>query len=156
MATALREGREQKAEVRVPTTPDRVRLELGGMTCASCASRIERKLNKLEGVEASVNFATEEAAVAFDGNRFTVADLIKTVEDTGYTAALPHAGADKDGDPTRPLRIRLTVAIVLSVPLVAMAMVLPARFAVNPFKNRWILVSAALRRGDDFGMVPPI
>ena len=127
MATALREGTEQKAETRVPTTPERVRLELGGMTCASCASRIERKLNKLEGVEASVNFATEEAAVAFDASRFTVADLIKTVEGTGYTAALPHTG-DDDGDPTRPLRIRLAVAIALSVPLVVMAMIPPARF----------------------------
>ena len=119
MATALRES-----------SAERVRLELGGMTCASCASRIERKLNKLEGVEASVNFATEEAAVNFDASRFTVADLIKTVEDTGYTAALPHTGADEEeGDPTRPLRIRLTVAIVLSVPLVVMAMIPPARFA---------------------------
>ena len=130
MASALRETNQQNAEEQqVPPTSGRVRLELGGMTCASCASRIERKLNKLEGVEASVNFATEEAAVAFDASRFTVADLIKTVEATGYSAALPNAGADDNDDPTRPLRIRLTVAIALSVPLVVMAMVPPTRFA---------------------------
>jgi Cu+-exporting ATPase len=115
--------------VREGTTPpeERVRLEIGGMTCASCAARIERKLNKLDGVEATVNYATEEAAVAFDPRRFEVADLIETVEATGYTAALPAADAAGD-DPTRLLRNRLIVAIALSIPLVVFAMVPPARF----------------------------
>ena len=123
MATAVRES-----EPAVAPTEERVRLEIGGMTCASCAARIERKLNKLEGVEATVNYATEEAAVAFDPARFEIADLIKTVEATGYTAALPENGA-ADDDPTRPLRDRLIVATALSIPLVVFAMAPPARFA---------------------------
>ncbi len=60
-------------------TPERIQLELEGMTCASCAARIERKLNKLEGVEAAVNYATEEAAVEYDPRRIGVDDLIRAV-----------------------------------------------------------------------------
>ena len=126
MTTALREH-EQNVPDGGPAASERVRLEIGGMTCASCAARIERKLNKLDGVAASVNFATEEAAVAFDPARLSVADLIKTVEQTGYTAELPRANADED-DPTRPLRRRLLVAIALGVPLMVLAMVPPTRF----------------------------
>ena len=125
MATAVQ---ERAGGQTVEPAEARLRLEIGGMTCASCAARIERKLNKLDGVEASVNYATEAAAVVYDPARLTVADLIKTVEDTGYTAALPRAGA-RDDDPTRPLRQRLAVAIALSVPLVVVAMIPPARFA---------------------------
>ena len=106
---------------------ERVRLEIGGMTCASCAARVERKLNRLDGVTASVNYATEEAAVSFDPALVDLAGLIEAVEATGYTAALPHAH-EGDDDPTRPLRRRLTVAVVLSVPLVVLAMVPPTRF----------------------------
>ena len=127
MATAVRDDERPGISASQPAE-ERIRLEIGGMTCASCAARIERKLNKLDGVEASVNFATEEAAVAFDPERLTIADLVRTVEATGYTAAPPHAEADGD-DPTRALRTRLLVAIVLSVPLVVLAMVPPARFA---------------------------
>jgi Cu+-exporting ATPase len=65
-----------------------VELVIGGMTCASCAARIEKKLNRLDGVTASVNYATEKATVQV-GNGVTTADLIATVEKTGYTAALP-------------------------------------------------------------------
>src|SRR5246127_1045402 len=65
-----------------------VDLTIGGMTCASCAARIEKKLNKLDGVTATVNFATEKAAVTFPGT-VTSEDLIAVVERTGYTAALP-------------------------------------------------------------------
>ena len=126
MATAVRDherskpGPDQAGE-------ERVRLEIGGMTCASCAARIERKLNKLDGVAATVNFATEEAAVAFDPRRLAVTDLIKTVEATGYTATLPRPEA-ADDDPTRQLRARLLLAIGLSIPLVILAMAPPARF----------------------------
>ncbi len=62
---------------------ERVRLEIGGMTCASCAARVERKLNKLEGVEATVNYATEEAAVRFDPTRVDAEALIAAVVATG-------------------------------------------------------------------------
>ncbi|HZO50225.1 MAG TPA: heavy metal translocating P-type ATPase [Gaiellaceae bacterium] len=113
-------------------TRERVRLEIGGMTCASCAARIERKLNRLDGVEASVNYATEEAAVTFDPTRVDLDRLIRTVEATGYTAAPPRARrvADETGeDDARALRRRLAVATLLSAPLVVLAMAPPARFA---------------------------
>ena len=66
--------------------PARIRLALEGMTCASCASRIQRRLNKLDGVEASVNLATEQAAVRFDPDRIAVDDLLRAVESAGYGA----------------------------------------------------------------------
>ena len=71
-------------------------LVIGGMTCASCAMRVEKKLNKLDGVTAMVNLATETAHVSFPDS-VTVADLVAVVERTGYTAALPAARR-----PTRP------------------------------------------------------
>lgn len=67
---------------------DRVELSIGGMTCASCAARIEKKLNRMDGVEATVNFATEKARVDY-GPGVTVEDLIATVERTGYSAEPP-------------------------------------------------------------------
>jgi P-type Cu+ transporter len=63
--------------------PERVRLEIEGMTCAACAARIERKLNKLDGVDASVNYATEEASVRFDAARVKLIDLVAAVETAG-------------------------------------------------------------------------
>ncbi|MDQ1007376.1 Cu+-exporting ATPase [Streptomyces sp. V4I23] len=111
-----------------------VELAIGGMTCASCAARIEKKLNRMDGVEATVNYATEKAKVTFaDG--IDVADLIATVEATGYTAQEPApakaetAGTEGPSDEERadeelrPLRQRLITAVVLSVPVIAMAMV---------------------------------
>jgi Cu+-exporting ATPase len=65
-----------------------IELAIGGMTCASCAARIEKKLNRLDGVTVTVNYATEKAKVTFTGD-VTPADLIPTVEKTGYTAQLP-------------------------------------------------------------------
>src|SRR6187200_450094 len=69
------------------TTTD-VRLDIGGMTCASCAVRIEKKLNRLDGVSATVNYATEQARVTMPADTMAVDDLIKTVEATGYRAAV--------------------------------------------------------------------
>jgi P-type Cu+ transporter len=126
VSAATREKTDERTGELVADA-ERVRLEIGGMTCASCAARVERKLNKLEGVTASVNFATEKASVSFDPARVAVADLIETVEATGYTAALPHA-RDEEADAPRPLRLRLAVAVVLSVPLVVLSMVTPVRF----------------------------
>ena len=105
-------------------SPERIRLELEGMTCASCAARIERKLNTIDGVQATVNYATEEAAVSFDPTVVEVADLIRAVESVGYHAALPSELAET-GDATRPLRRRLLFAGLLSAPLVALAMIPP-------------------------------
>ncbi len=105
-----------------------IELEITGMTCASCAHRIERKLNKLDGVVASVNYATEKAWVSYP-DAVTPADLVGTVEQAGYGARVPAAdpaavdqtGADEKV--TDPLVQRLVVSAVLTVPVVAMAMV---------------------------------
>jgi Cu+-exporting ATPase len=105
----------------------RVELALEGMTCAACASRIERKLNKLDGVEASVNYATEQAAVRYDAGRVVVADLIGAVEAAGYHAQLA-AGAGDAQDRAGALRRRLGVAVALTAPLTALAMLPPLQF----------------------------
>jgi Cu+-exporting ATPase len=122
-------------------------LVIGGMTCASCAARVEKKLNKLDGVSATVNLATETARVSFPGDAVTVADLIAAVERTGYTAALP---APRDGDADagagpRPgaadsaaPRRRLAVSLALAVPVTVLAMVPAAQFPA------WQWVSLAL------------
>lgn len=112
-------------------------LELTGMTCASCANRIERKLNKLEGVVASVNYATEKATVSH-GDGTSVEDLIRTVEAAGYGARLkpePQSAPPDDESPVdaaddhvRSLRQRVVVSTALSVPVIAMAMVPALQF----------------------------
>jgi len=113
---------------------DEVTLDLQGMTCASCAARIERKLNKLDGVEASVNYATERASVSFDATHVGLEDLVRTVEAAGYGAALPPAAGDvtqaaEAERATRLLRRRLSVATVLTAPLVLLAMIESLQFS---------------------------
>jgi copper chaperone CopZ len=110
-----------------------VELIIGGMTCASCAARVERKLNRLEGVSASVNYATEKARVNYaDG--VTPEDLVATVARTGYTAELPAnrspdtgpetgSSAGTDGTDLRVLRERLVGSAVLAIQVIAMSMV---------------------------------
>ncbi|KAA1395664.1 copper-translocating P-type ATPase [Aeromicrobium ginsengisoli] len=114
-----------------PTATDRIDLTIGGMTCASCAMRIEKRLNKLDGVTASVNYATEKARVDASGP-IDPALLIAEVEKAGYTAQLPQPAQvdvpEVDDDPSRPLLTRLLVAIVLTVPVIAMAMVPALQF----------------------------
>ena len=114
---------------QVPVGTGTIELEIGGMTCASCAARVEKKLNKLEGVTATVNYATEKARVSFPSS-LTPEDLVATVEKTGYTATVPApppeddvTGAATADDPARSLRQRLVVSAVLTVPVVALAMV---------------------------------
>ena len=102
-----------------------VELAITGMTCASCANRIERKLNKLDGVTATVNYSTEKAKVSYPGTVSTD-ELLRTVEAAGYAAALPtppDAAPPADGPTTDPLLQRLLVSTALSVPVIAMAMV---------------------------------
>jgi Cu+-exporting ATPase len=112
-----------------PAETKEVRLDLEGMTCASCAARIEKKLNKVDGVEATVNFATEQATVHCDP-AVPVAALIGAVDSAGYTARVSTAAHGHDHDePARVLWRRLVVAIVLSVPIVLLAMVPPLRFS---------------------------
>jgi Cu+-exporting ATPase len=107
--------------------PTRVSLSLEGMTCASCATRIERKLNKLEGVEATVNYATEQAAVDYDSDRVEVDDLLHAVEAAGYRARVAKRAAE-DGERARRLRNRVVVSAVLTAPL-ALLMIPPLQFA---------------------------
>jgi len=123
--------------------PELVRLEIGGMTCASCASRIEKSLNKLDGVEASVNYATEEASVSFDPGRVAPEDILRTVAETGYAAALPRSATnarqtDASVEAQRALRRRLVGAALLTAPLTLLAMVSPLQFA------NWEWVALAL------------
>ncbi|MFE6980308.1 heavy metal translocating P-type ATPase [Streptomyces griseus] len=129
-----------------------VELAIGGMTCASCAARIEKKLNRMDGVEATVNYATEKAKVTYPGADVSVDDLIATVEATGYTARPPAppappassgsngtetAGAagtagpaaeSAEDDGLTTLRQCLVTAVLLSVPVIAMAMVPALQF----------------------------
>ncbi|HEX2103104.1 MAG TPA: heavy metal translocating P-type ATPase [Solirubrobacteraceae bacterium] len=115
------------------TATERVELPITGMTCASCANRIERKLNKLDGVNASVNYATEKARVEFDPRTVAPTQLVAAVEAAGYEAVLPasepaDAAAAAEQDETAPLRRRLVLAAVLSVPALLMAMVPALQF----------------------------
>jgi Cu+-exporting ATPase len=96
-----------------------VELAITGMTCASCAARVEKRLNKVKGVTATVNFASEHAAVAFDPDQVDVEDLIGVVEAAGYGASLPAAVTDED--PARLYRRRLILAVAFSVPLAIFA-----------------------------------
>ncbi|MFE9650938.1 heavy metal translocating P-type ATPase [Streptomyces sp. NPDC006365] len=117
-----------------------VELAIGGMTCASCAARIEKKLNRMDGVEATVNYATEKAKVTYRDEDVSVQDLISTVEATGYTAHEPApvgpepatGSADRPDsaayDELRPLRERLITAVALAVPVIAMAMIPALQF----------------------------
>ncbi|WP_392671949.1 heavy metal translocating P-type ATPase [Streptomyces sp. LN785] len=113
-----------------------VELAIGGMTCASCAARIEKKLNRMDGVTATVNYATEKARVGYRDADVSVRDLIATVERTGYTAhepappvrtedAPPGAPGPDEAD---PLRQRLVTAVALAVPVIAMAMIPALQF----------------------------
>ncbi|AKV87233.1 carbonate dehydratase [Microbacterium sp. CGR1] len=118
-----------------PTMGTGLELEIGGMTCASCAMRIEKKLNRLEGVVATVNYATEKAKVTVPEG-YDPAALIAEVEKTGYSASLPapkgvvrDAGdLDAEDPELRSLRTRLIGAVVLTVPVIAMAMIPALQF----------------------------
>ncbi len=130
------------APLSTVTTASPVELRIGGMTCASCAARIEKKLNRLPGVSASVNYATDNAWIALPED-VSVAEAIATVEATGYTATRPEppqstpdpaageartgAGVGED-DEVVSLRRRLLVSTVLTVPVLVMAMIGPLQF----------------------------
>ena len=137
--------------VVTPDGPERmVELAVGGMTCASCAARVEKKLNKLDGVAATVNFATETARVTFPGS-VCQDELVAAVEQAGYTAVLPaaaepagaepaggpHPAADEQGE-AASLRQRLLVSLALAAPVVVLAMVPAAQF------RNWQWASLAL------------
>lgn len=113
------------AEATLGTDGEPVQLLIGGMTCASCAARVERKLNRMDGVSASVNYATEKATVHADG--VAVEELIRTVERTGYSAEVvtPQVSAapqDTDDRRVRMLGRRMIVAVVLAFVLMDLSM----------------------------------
>ncbi|MXQ78157.1 heavy metal translocating P-type ATPase [Rhodococcus rhodochrous] len=118
-----------------PVAAESIELAITGMTCASCANRIERKLNKLDGVTATVNYATEKAKVTYSDD-VTPEDLVTVVEQAGYGAALPPPpaqAADRtddvpEADPVAALRHRLVVSAILTVPVIAMAMIPALQF----------------------------
>ena len=123
-----------------------IELEIGGMTCASCANRIERKLNKLDGVSASVNYATEKARVTAPEG-YDPHQLVSVVEQAGYTAALPSAREDREEsedegteDPElRSLRQRLLGAAVLTIPVILLSMVPALQFT----HWQWLVLALA-------------
>ena len=105
---------------------NKLQLDIEGMTCASCAARIEKKLNRLDGVSATVNYATEKASVE-TAEHVAVEDLVAAVEAAGYSVRTPSPEAVA-ADPTRPLRDRLLIVLALAVPVVAMSMVPALQF----------------------------
>ncbi|WP_405071090.1 heavy metal translocating P-type ATPase [Kribbella sp. NBC_01510] len=108
-----------------------VELIIGGMTCASCAARVEKKLNRMDGVSATVNYATEKAKVTYSDG-ISTDDLVATVEKTGYTATLPAPAVAESNvaepDELKPLRERLIASIVLAIPVIAFGMIPALQF----------------------------
>ncbi len=119
--------------VKVSALREQIDLPIEGMTCASCANRIERNLNELEGVSATVNFATESARVEYDSGTVAPEELLGAVESAGYGAALPApetGQGPKAAEPnaTAPLRPRLLLSAALSLPVLLMSMIPPLQF----------------------------
>jgi P-type Cu+ transporter len=122
-----------------PTNDNRVVLKISGMTCASCAARIGKHLNKLDGVTATVNYATENASITFTDAR-SVLELVEHIEAIGYRAEQPQttapassvASADEDADeaelPNQVLPVRLIVSALLTTPVLALSMITPLQF----------------------------
>ncbi|WP_030170955.1 heavy metal translocating P-type ATPase [Streptomyces sp. NRRL S-813] len=137
--TGEKTGVQTSAQTGTPDTPvSQVELLIGGMTCASCAARVEKKLNRMDGVTATVNFATEKARVIYPRG-VQVSDLIDTVVKTGYTAEEPPppdpAPATREAEPAvasdpeaTALRQRLVVSALLAVPVILLSMVPPLQF----------------------------
>src|SRR5688572_1581749 len=117
----------------MPADTEHLEMPIVGMTCASCANRIERKLNRLDGVEATVNFATERATVDYDPGAVDTADLTAAVESAGYQAVLQadepgDHGRDHADDATGSLRTRVIFSAVLSAPVLALSMIPALQF----------------------------
>ena len=127
--------RSLAGSVRSRAGTERIDLRIGGMTCAACAARVERRLNRMPNVTATVNLATETAAVTFDPTEHSPADLIDTVVGTGYTAHLPTLTDGQIAD-SAGLTPRLVLSAVLTAPVVLMA-TLPA---VRPANWEWLSV----------------
>ncbi len=118
--------------VETPRTPERLELPITGMTCASCASRVERRLNELDGVSASVNYATERASVDFDPSAVAPEQLVDAVEAAGYAAVLPasepEAEPAEESDELASLRRRLVISAALALPVLPISMIPALQF----------------------------
>ena len=119
-----------------------VELDIEGMTCTSCAARIEKRLNRLDGVTASVNYVTEKAKVSLPSTVSTD-ELVAAVAAAGYTARIPQTAApdgtaDSHDDPSRALRQRLSISVLLALPVVALSMIPSLQF------DAWQWLSFAL------------
>jgi Cu+-exporting ATPase len=107
----------------VTAAPETIRLDVDGMTCAACVARVEKKLNKLDGVDASVNLASESATVRFDPTLVRLDQLVAAVESAGYRAT----PAQREREQRDPWRGRFVVSALLTAPLVAL-MLPPLQF----------------------------
>ncbi|MFD7437163.1 heavy metal translocating P-type ATPase [Streptomyces sp. NPDC059861] len=131
-STTTRTSIETAPGTSIATPVSEVELLIGGMTCASCAARVEKKLNRMDGVSATVNYATEKARISYPAGT-EVADLIATVVKTGYTAAEPAPPRPEPEEAPRdpvlaPLRQRLIVSVLLATPVVLLAMIPALQF----------------------------
>ena len=133
---------------------ERLELPIAGMTCSSCAGRVEKSLNRLDGVEASVNFAIERASVSFDPDRVAPEQLLEAVADVGYTASLPAAAEEERPseapDPTADLRRRLIFAATLSLPVLLLSMIEPLQFENWQWLSLQLAVPVVLWAGRPF------
>ena len=128
-------------------THEPVELAVGGMTCASCAARIERRLNLLDGVQASVNYATEMAYIARTGGR-DISELVSAIEAAGYTASAPATGSSEVDEEsrraTRSLAVRLIICCPLAVAVIVMAMAPAAQFTGWQWASLALTIPVAL------------
>ncbi len=130
---------EVSVGARPPAALQLIELEVSGMTCASCAARIEKKLNRMDGVRATVNYATERATVHAPAGVDATA-LMATIERTGYSASLPVPHGHDSEDELRVLRRRMLVATLLAIPVVVLGMVPSVTFP----GSTWLALSLTL------------
>ena len=140
MATAQKSG----AEAGLAEAMSQIDLDIEGMTCSSCAGRIERRLNKIDGVQATVNFAMESARVDYPEST-DPAELVEAVESIGYGASAPTEGGgglrdSASSDAASDLRRRFIVSAVLTVPVVVLSMVPPFQFDYW----QWVVLALSL------------
>ena len=129
-------------------------LRIGGMTCASCSSRVQRHLNKVEGVEATVNLATELAHVRFNPDLVQEAAIVAAVERAGYAASVVESGEPAHEEETASTGgLRLAIAAALSVPVVAMSMVPAFQFGYWQWLALILATPVVLWAGSGFHVV---
>ena len=117
---------DAQSELKDATEPTSINLDITGMSCASCAARIAKKLNKVDGAQATVNYATSKAHV-LTTKPIEVDDLIGVVEAAGYGASVPTPAAPPE-DHAAKIRARLIVAIILAVPVMLLSMIPALQF----------------------------